>query len=96
MPAVNLRPDTYRALEDAALASGLDLDEAAELAVEQFLAGTDDSDEAYRDAWASLRASLKSHLPAGTTPEQIERDIDAATDEAWAERRRARALTPHA
>jgi hypothetical protein len=90
MPAVNLRADTYRALESAARASGINLDEAAELAVERFLAGAEVSDEAFRDEWAALRASLMSHMPAEVTPEQIERDIDAATGEVWAERRRAR------
>lgn len=89
MPAVNLRPDTYRALEDAAQASGLALEEAAELAVEQFLSAAN-TDKAYAEAWAALRASIQSHLPPGITPDEIERDIDAATDELWGERRRAR------
>jgi hypothetical protein len=29
---------------------------------------------------------VRAHMPAGVTAEEIERDIDAATDVLWAER----------
>lgn len=90
MPTVNLRPETYRALERAAEKSGKELDDAAEIAIAQFLALDEISDAEYARAWAQIRRDITAGLPEGLTPADVEADIFAATKEAWAERRSAR------
>ncbi len=87
MPAINLKPETYAALERMAVERGHAIDEAAEIAVEQFLCTRELSEEDYQRAWDNLIRETRSGVPADKTPEEIERDIEAATAEVWDERR---------
>ena len=86
MATINVQQSTFEAIKQIAERSGSDVAATVERALEQFIATQEMSDEEYRDAWAQLRRDVQAHMPAGITAEEIERDIDAATDEVWAER----------
>ena len=87
MPSVNIAPATYEALKRVAEKTGSDVAATLERAVTQFLSLEEMSEEEYQRQWDELLAEVRANIPPGITPEQVDADIDAATDEVWAERR---------
>jgi predicted transcriptional regulator len=87
MPSVQLQQDTLAALERIAARRGSDLPATVEAALSQFIALEELTDEQYQRAWDILLREIRAGVPRGITPDEIEADIDAATDEVWAERR---------
>jgi hypothetical protein len=87
MPSVQLEQDTLAALERIAARRGSDLRATVEAALSQFIALEELTEEQYQRAWDILLSEVRAGIPPGVTIEEIEADIDAATDEVWAERR---------
>jgi hypothetical protein len=86
MATINVQESTFKAIKQIAERSGSVVAATVERALEQFIATEEMSDEEYRNAWEQLRRDVRAHMPADVTAEEIERDIDAATDVLWAER----------
>lgn len=86
MATINVQQSTFEAIKQIAERSGSDVAATVERALEQFIAAQELSDEEYRDAWDRLLADIRSHIPKGLSPDEIEADIDAAIDEVRAER----------
>jgi predicted transcriptional regulator len=87
MPAINVEPRTYEALERIASRSGADVHATLEAALAQFISIQESSDQEYQRAWDELLASIREKAPKGISPDEIDSDINAATDELWAEQR---------
>ena len=87
MPSVQLEQDTLAALERIAARRGSDLKATVEAALSQYIALEELTEEQYQRAWDIILREIRVAVPQGVSAEEIEADIDAATDEVWAERR---------
>jgi Tfp pilus assembly protein PilN len=85
-----LPEDTVAALQALARSRGAEVDEVAREALQEFVAASGMSDDEYQRRWDALLERVRNRIPGDVTPDDIEAEINAATDEVWAERRAAR------
>ncbi|MGE3076511.1 MAG: hypothetical protein AB7N24_20790 [Dehalococcoidia bacterium] len=86
----DLPPETLQALERAATERGTTVSEIMQLAIADMLRRDPATRREWEHRWAELQARVQAQRPTGLTPEQVEHEIDAATQEIWAEKRAAR------
>lgn len=85
----DLPEDTLAALEALAAERGASASALLQVALTEWLSRKRLSPDEWLATWRALQAEAAEDLPPGTTPEDIEAEIDAATEEVWAERRAA-------
>jgi hypothetical protein len=86
----DLPEETVASLEAWASAHGWPASFALQSAIAEFVGRQHMTSDEWLAELRKLQAEVAAHMPAGVTPEEIEAEIDAATHEAWAERRAAR------
>jgi len=86
----DLPEDLLAALESLAAERRSTPSAMMQLAIAELLRKRKLSPEEWIEGWHNLQREIGAEMPAGVTPEQIEFEIDAATDEVWAERRASR------
>ena len=85
---MNLTPETYEKLSQMAARKGCSPDALLRhLILKDELA---QSLEDWKNEFREMRETVQSQLPVGITDEEIDADIEAAREEVWEERSRAR------
>lgn len=87
MAAVEIRPESYKALQALAESKGASIEMLLEMAVEDLLRRQDTNPNDWLRRWHALQAEIQTNMPPGVTAEEIEADIDAAIAEVRAESR---------